>query len=220
MRFVSLFFAALTGGGVSASFAADIPSVSTPVADYGLVEDLRLARADWSGFNGVLFAGGGYLQGEDSLGLDAFFRSGLVGGSVGYDHQINKLVFGASLEGSLTNFRGSTRSGSAWQNSNWLSAATVRVGYDAGRFMPYLSAGVGMGNYKIERKSDGVSDEHTHIGFVAGAGVEARVTDGVFARLDYKHYELGSQTYSLPGWSSFSVEGKADIFNIGVGYRF
>ncbi|MDN3721558.1 hypothetical protein QW131_26260 [Roseibium salinum] len=99
------------------------------------------------------------MSGTDSLGLDAFFRSGLVGGSIGYDQQANRVIFGASLEGALTNFRGDTRSGSARQSSNWLSAATVRIGYDAGRFMPYLSAGVGFGNYKVERKSDGASDE-------------------------------------------------------------
>ena len=79
---------------------------------------------------------------------------------------------------------------------------------------------VGFGNYKIERKSDGATEEHTHIGFVAGAGVEARITDAVFARLDYKHYEFADQNYQLSGWVPFDVEGKADVFNLGVGYRF
>jgi outer membrane immunogenic protein len=197
------------------SQAADVPA-----ADYGLVEDLRLQRQDWSGFNGVLFFGGGFLSGSDSLGGDSFFRSALVGGSVGYDHQFNSVVFGASLEGSLTNFRGNSSSGNSRQRSNWLGAATVRAGYDAGRFMPYLSAGVGFGNYEIERKSDGASAENTHFGFVAGAGVEARITNNIFARIDYKHYEFGDQTYRISGWSPFTVDGKADVFNIGVGYRF
>ncbi|CTQ54583.1 Opacity protein antigens [Roseibium album] len=214
MRLVFLSFVSILGL-TSISHAADVPT-----ADYGLVEDLRLQRQDWTGFNGVLFFGGGFLSGSDNFGGDSFFRSGLVGGSVGYDHQFNSVVFGASLEGSLTNFRGTTSSGNARQRSNWLSAATVRAGYDAGRFMPYLSAGVGFGNYKIERKSDGLSDENTHIGFVAGVGVEARITDNLFARIDYKHYELGEQTYQLSGFSPFTVDGKADIFNIGVGYRF
>jgi outer membrane immunogenic protein len=214
MRLVFLSFVSVLGL-TSISQAADVPP-----ADYGLVEDLRLQRQDWSGFNGVLFFGGGFLSGTDNLGGDSFFRSGLVGGSLGYDHQFNSFILGASLEGSLTNFRGTTSSGNARQRSNWLSAATVRAGYDAGRFMPYLSAGVGFGNYKIERKSDGLSDENTHVGFVAGAGVEARITDNLFARIDYKHYELGEQNYQLTGFSPFTVEGKADIFNIGVGYRF
>jgi outer membrane immunogenic protein len=214
MRLIFLSLVSILGLA-PVSQAADVPA-----ADYGLVEDLRLQRQDWSGFNGVLFFGGGFLSGSDNLGGDSFFRSGLVGGSLGYDHQFNSVVFGASLEGSLTNFRGTTSSGNARQRSNWLSAATVRAGYDAGRFMPYLSAGVGFGNYKIERKSDGLSDENTHVGFVVGAGVEARITDNLFARIDYKHYELGEQTYQLTGFSPFTVEGKADIFNIGVGYRF
>lgn len=219
MRFLSAFLIAVSGVS-SASMAADIPVNEVPAADFGTVEQLRLARADWSGFNAVVFAGGGFLSGSDSLGLDAFFRSGLVGGSIGYDQQFDRVVLGASLEGALTNFQANTRSGSARQSSNWLSAATVRVGYDAGRFMPYLTAGVGFGNYKVERKSDGASDENSHVGFVAGGGVEARFTDSVFARVDYKHYEFGDETYSIAGWSSFSADGKADVFTAGVGYRF
>ncbi|MCV0428928.1 MAG: porin family protein [Roseibium sp.] len=219
MRCFALFLT-LFPGITSGVFAADIPVTNPPVTDYTLVEDLRLNRADWSGFNAVLFAGGGFLQGDDSLGGDSFFRSGLVGGSIGYDFQFNQFVLGAGVEGAYVNFRGNSSSGNTRQNSNWLGAATVRSGYDAGRFMPYLSAGIGFGNYKIKRKSDGLSDENTHIGFVAGAGVEAKVTDNVYARLDYKHYEFNSKSYTLPGFSSFTVDGTADIFNIGVGYRF
>ncbi len=200
--------------------AADYP-VSEPVdPGFGTVEDLRLTRTDWTGFNSVLFFGGGFLSGTDSLGLDAFFRSGTGGASVGYDHQINSIVLGASLEGAITNFQSSTRSGTARQSANWLSAATVRVGYDTGRFLPYLSAGVGFGNYKIERKSDGASDENTHVAFVAGGGVEARVTDNIFARADYKHYEFSEEIYNVPGWAAFSADGRADMFTLGAGYRF
>ncbi len=219
MRLLPVFLAAVSGL-TSQTFAADIPLTDVPAADFGTVEELRQTRADWTGFNGVLFFGGGFLTGSDSLGLDAFFRSGAGGGSVGYDHQFNSIVLGASLEGAITNFQSSTRSGSARQSANWLSAATVRVGYDAGRFMPYLSAGVGLGNYKIERKSDGASSENTHVAFVAGGGVEARITDNIFARADYKHYEFSEETYDVPGWSSFSADGRADMFTLGAGYRF
>lgn len=182
--------------------------------------DLRLNSFDRTGFNAVLFAGGGFLTGSDSLGSDAFFRSGQFGGSIGYDHQFNQFVLGASVEGSLTNFRGISSSGNYRQSSDWLSAATVRVGYDVGRFMPYLSAGVGFGNYEIENVSNGSSDENTHVGYVLGAGIEANVTDQIIARVDYKHYEMGEETYTVSGLSPFTVDGKADMFNLGVGYRF
>ena len=219
MRFTSLFLMTLAGL-IPGAHAADLLDTAPPVIDYAPAQDLRLTRADWSGFNAVVFAGGGFLQGSDSFGLDSFFRSGLVGGSIGYDHQFNSVVFGANVEAALTNFRGTSSSGNFRQSSNWLSSATVRAGYDAGRFMPYLSAGIGFGNYEIERKSNGASDENTHVGFVLGGGVEARITDGLFARADYKHYEFGDQTYNVQGLSSFTVDGKADIFQLGIGYRF
>jgi len=202
--------------GLTAS--ANAADIIEPV--YVETGDLRLEGFDRTGFNAVVFAGGGFLTGSDNLGFDAFFRSGQFGGSLGYDHQFNRLVLGASVEASLTNFRGSSSSQNYRQSSNWLSAATVRVGYDAGRFMPYLSAGVGFGNYKIEQKSSGSSDENTHVGFVVGAGIEANITRNAFARLDYKHYEMGEKTYDVSGLPSFSLDGRADMFNLGVGYRF
>jgi len=202
--------------------AAPQPALAadTPVADFGSVEDLRLTRQDWSGFNGVVFFGGGFMQGIDSFGLDAFFRSGSLGGSVGYSRQYDGVVFGADLEGTYVNFNESTRSGAAQQSANWLGAATVRMGYAAGRFLPYVSAGIGFGNYKLERKADGLSDSNTHLAFVAGAGVEARINSNLFLRADYKHYEFEEKQYQLTGFAPFTVDGQADMFNLGLGYRF
>jgi opacity protein-like surface antigen len=198
-----------------AALAADLPA-----ANFGTVEELRLTRQDWSGINGIVFFGGGFMQGSDSLGLDAFFRSGSAGGSVGYSQQFNRVVFGADLEGTYANFNGSTRSGNARQSANWLGAATVRMGYDAGRFMPYVSAGIGFGNYEIKRNADGISDSNTHLAFVAGAGVEARISQGLFLRADYKHYEFEDKEYQLSGFAPFTASGQADMFNLGLGYRF
>ena len=217
MRFVSVV-SVLPLVLTTTVYAADFPS--SPAQDFGTVEDLRLQRSDWSGFNAVVFAGGGFLQGSDSLGNNSFFRSGLVGGSLGVDQQFDRIVFGVSVEGALTNFQGTSASGNYRQTSNWVGSATARLGYDAGRFMPYVSGGMGFGNYKVERKSNGASDENTFVGLVAGAGVEARITDGLFAKLDYKHYAFAEQTYNVPGLTSFTVDGKTDLLYLGVGYRF
>lgn len=214
MRLPLLFLAAFLAAPQAVS-AAD-----SPVTEFGSVEDLRLTPQDWTGFNGVVFFGGGFMQGIDSFGLDAFFRSGSLGGSVGYSRQFNGVVFGADLEGTYVNFNETTRSGTAQQSANWLGAATVRMGYDAGRFLPYVSAGIGFGNYKIERDADGLSDSNTHLAFVAGAGVEARLTDNLFLRADYKHYEFEEKQYQLSGFAPFTVDGQADMFNLGLGYRF
>jgi|GEM_PF-1575389 len=214
MRFRSVFLIPLMGFP-PAALAADLP-----VADFGVVEELRLQREDWSGLNGVVFFGGGFTQGSDSLGFDAFFRSGAVGGSLGYDRQFDRVVFGVHVEGMLTNFQGTTSSGLARQEAKWLSSTTIRMGYDAGRFMPYVSAGVGFGNYKVERKSDGLTASNTHVGFVAGAGVEARISRGLFVRADYKHYEFEDKEYQFSGFAPFTADGRADMFNLGLGYRF
>ena len=201
----------------SPALAADIP-----VIEHVGIEDLRLTKQDWSGIKVTALAGGGFLNGKDTTGFKSFSRSGAIGAAVGYDHQVNNLVVGANLEGLATNFQSSrVTSNSTYKSStNWLGAATVRVGYDAGRFMPYLSAGIGAGNLKSDRLVNGSSVTKTAYGFVAGVGVEAKITEQVFARADYKHYEFGKVKINHTGIAPFSVDGSADIFNLGVGYRF
>ncbi|MEP3046925.1 MAG: outer membrane beta-barrel protein [Roseibium sp.] len=215
LRFVSLPLLIVA----SPVLAADLPG---PVIEHTGIEDLRLKRSDWSGFNAVVFAGGGFTSGKDSVGSSSFYRSGSFGGSVGYDYQMNKVVFGANLEGMFTNFRGTTTtSNSSYRSSSkWLSTATARIGYDAGRFMPYLSAGIGFEDYQSVRVVNASKVNKVLYGFAVGGGVEAKITENIFARADYKHIELSKETINHTGINPYTIDGHTDVFNLGVGYRF
>lgn len=238
MRIVTFFGLFLLGSTASA-LAAD-----APVATFGTVEHLRLERSDWSGFSGVLFAGGAFLNvsgtAESRYNTNKesnFERSGVFGGSVGYDHQFSQLVLGAHLEGMVTNFRSDASKDLSVQGK-WLSSGTVRLGFDAGRFMPYVSAGVGYGRLQVDHETRAMLAEDdmfsppparmlessyskTALALVLGGGVEARINDGFFARADYKHFRFDDIQFNMNELSTImTASNNIDVFNLGLGYRY
>lgn len=232
MRFGATGFLFLCAG-LSHAQAADLPS--SPV--FEPVQELRLTRQDWSGFSGVLFVGGGRVQGDDTVGWNTEMRSVVGGASVGYDRQFDRIVFGGHIEGIAANFEEAAYTGNVRQNAEWLGSVTARLGYDAGRFMPYLSGGLGFGKYKFtqiehaELADDdvgyipsagdlAVTDTNTLYGWVAGAGVEAKLSGNLFLRADYKHFHLYDKQFQLADGRPFEAGASADILDLGLGYRF
>ncbi|POF34046.1 outer membrane protein [Roseibium marinum] len=239
MRFLPILGLFLLGS-TSSSLAADAPAVA-----FGTVENLRLERSDWSGFSGVLFAGGAFLNvsgtAESTYNTNKesnFERSGTFGGSIGYDHQFNQLVLGAHLEGMVTNFPSDASKDLSVQGK-WLSSGTVRLGFDAGRFMPYVSAGVGYGRLQVDHETRAMLAEDdlgsppaarqleasyskTALALVLGGGLEARIHDGFFARADYKHFRFDDIQFNLDGFpaTTMTASNNIDVFNLGLGYRY
>lgn len=219
-------------GVISPAHAADL---SGPALQP--IEELRLTRQDWSGFSGVLFLGGGLVTGDDTVGWDTEMRSVIGGAAAGYDQQFSRIILGGHVEGVLGNFEDVSDTGNVRQNAEWLGSVTARLGYDAGRFMPYLTGGLGFGKYRFAQvqqpeiadddllfmPSTGateVTDTNTLYGWVAGAGVEAQLTGNLFLRADYKHFYLYDQEFQLADGQSFKAGGTADILDLGLGYRF
>lgn len=237
MRFLSL------SGLMAITISSAVNAADIPVAQFGTVKELRLERAKWSGFSGVLFAGGAFLGADGTLTAsnytedeNNFQRAGNFGGSIGYDRQFRSFILGAHLEGMLTNFRsGPSRPLSV--EAKWLNSGTARLGFDAGRFMPYFSVGVGYGRFSVQNEQTyyvdaapsvfevSTSNTTNAYALVLGGGLEARIQDGLFLRADYKHFrfqdvefELNEPEYVRP--VSFTASNKIDVFNLGLGYRF
>ncbi|TYC49476.1 porin family protein [Rhodobacterales bacterium] len=207
------------------------------VEDVQPVPELRLERQGWSGVSAVVFAGGGRVAGDDTVGWDTQMRSFISGASAGYDMQFDRIVFGGHVEGIAGNFEDVAYTGNVRQNAEWLASVTARLGYDAGRFMPYVSGGLGFGKYKFTQVQHAeladddigyiplagdreVTDTDMLYGWVAGAGVEAKLTENVFLRADYKHFHLYDQEFQLADGQPFKAGGKADVVDLGIGYRF
>ena len=99
---------------------------------------------------------------------------------------------------------------------NWTSSLRGRVGYDAGAFMPYLTAGLAIAG--ATASDTGVDSTQMHFGWTAGAGVEVAATDQVSLDLQYRYSDYGKATYGT------SVSGDVDLnthaITGGVNFKF
>lgn len=79
---------------------------------------------------------------------------------------------------------------------NWTGSLRGRAGFDAGAFMPYLTAGLAFAGATA---SNGPTDStKMHFGWTAGAGVEVAATEQISVDLQYRYSDYGKATYDLP----------------------
>lgn len=157
-------------------------------------------RADDEAFNNKIdtdgFGGGAFA------GYNHEFGNGLVGGvegDVGY-HDIHGANAGTAVDGGVG---GSLR---------------ARLGYAiTPEIMPYATAGGAAQSVKVTEA--GVSDRNTHLGWTAGAGVDFKVTENVFARGEYRYTDLGNKNYTT-GSASGDVDLNDNRVTFGIGMKF
>jgi outer membrane immunogenic protein len=204
--------------GVTAASAADIPRrqampaktpIYTPVPVY-----------NWTGFYVGLNGGGGWGRSDFSAPLSSgSFNTagGLIGGTLGYNYQMDQVVLG--LEGDIgwSNIGGSgTCAGvSCSVRNNWLGTVRGRLGYAIDRVMPYVTGGAAFGN--IKTSVAGFSDSNTtKTGWTVGGGIEAAIAGPWTAKVEYLYVDLGRGGSVLGSDASF----KTNIVRAGLNYRF
>ncbi len=184
--------------GAGSALAADLsqPNYAPPPAQ------AYNAAPAWSWTGPYAGLTGGYGWGTVS-------NSGWIGGAyAGYNLQTNQnLVIG--FEGDAT-FTGKSGTQSALDvNTTWNGTLRGRLGYAVDRFMIYGTGGVAVGGLH----SDTAVESTTKVGWTAGAGIEAALTDKVTGRVEYRHTDLGA----FPsGGSSYH----SDDIMVGVGFKF
>ena len=156
----------------SSAYAADL------VIDEPAMPDIAAPAGGWDGLFIGTFAG--YASGTISDPAEMDISGWLLGVNAGANFTLTEGIV-VGVVGDL-----------AWSNIsdddfiappgsfdvNWAGSIRGRVGYDAGAFMPYLTAGVAFANATLTDSIGG--DEvgtNTHIGWTVGAGVEFKATD-------------------------------------------
>ena len=81
----------------------------------------------------------------------------------------------------------------------------------------YGTAGVAVA--ETELTLDGVSDANTSAGYTVGAGVEARITDSIGTRLEYRYSDYGSSGYDFPNTSVSSGFDEHSV-RAGINLKF
>ena len=219
-RFVlaSAALAALTG----AAAAADLPP---PTATPYYKAPVYAPAYNWSGFYLGINGGGGFGRSAWTTAGSFDTSGGLVGGTIGYNYQINQAVLGVEGDIDWADISGSTASvgcpsTSCKTGDDWLSTVRGRLGYAAGRFMPYVTGGLAAGD--IKASGPGLAGaSSTNAGWTVGGGIEFAIAGHWTAKAEYLYADLGNFSCGAScGAPTQNVSWKANIFRGGVNYRF
>ena len=166
---------------------------------------------NWGGLYAGLNVGGGF---GDVSGV-------IVGGQVGYNWQINRVVFGVEtdIQWSGQDDNGAIAGRVAKQELNWFGTFRGRVGYTVwDRWLPYFTGGVAYGGREVTFAPFSSSD--TSVGWAIGFGVDYAINPLLSARLEYLHISLDSFNATVPGGAVVNV-GRLDndIIRGAVNYK-
>lgn len=230
----------LIAATLTAARAADMPVKAPPLP--------APPAWNWTGFYLGIEGGGGWGHAEDtdSTGFDSGrfnVSGGLVGGTIGYNWQVNQFVLGLEGDGSWADIKGSTTGtapfgtcGGAPPNCNSkleaLGTVRGRVGVAWQNFLPYVTGGLAVGSLN---GSEGTtlaagavgSGTTTVDGWTLGGGIEARLGGAWSLKAEYLHVDLGNHVIfndTLPSLGGAVVGERvrytADIARAGLNYRF
>jgi outer membrane immunogenic protein len=221
-----LAFSALTG----AAAAADLAAQTTPPA-------FAPEFVNWTGSYGGAQAGGAFGSTDFNLPSAAYSSSwrndGFAGGvHLGYNYQVNSLVFGVqgsfdflSVEGNLSSsVPYAPKAFTAKSYHDWLASADGRLGYAFKNYLVYAIGGYAFlaNNTALNVAGAQVAGLSNAInGYDIGAGVEYAINDKWSARLEYRYYNFATNTNSLLNSSKvFSESYNTSVVRAGVTYKF
>ena len=222
----------------TSSFAADLEPIA-PVAGYG-----------WNGFYAGVSAGyaagdvdvhdtnGGVAPGPFSYSPDG----GIGSVQAGYNFEFNSFVLGIEGDIGYMGFDGNGIIGSASATSHQdltldgglYGDLTGRLGYAFGPALIYAKGGFAFfdGEAKQTTTNPGyvTTGTDTFTGWTLGAGLEYLLTQKVSVKLEYQHFDFGSQgghqtnvgDPSSPTGFEFqnNTELTAETVKVGLNYRF
>lgn len=67
--------------------------------------------------------------------------------------------------------------------------------------------------------SGGVKDTNVALGYTVGAGVDAKLTDQVFGRVEYRYTDYGKETFNFGG-ADREFDSSNNRVNVGLGIQF
>jgi outer membrane immunogenic protein len=230
MRHVLLASALIAGttGFVGAAAAADlgpyrggsIKDAPAPVA-YG-------RPFSWTGLYVGAQVGYGWGTTDASSGPTTGFdqtygydTNGWVGGGhLGYNWQVQNLVFGVETDIEGANIRGKGVGSLGLTHDtdvSWLGSTRGRLGIAYDRTLFYATAGLAYGDVKIDKGFASYSDVRT--GWTVGGGIEQAISDRMTFRLEYRYTDLGSTNFSSTAANSID-KSSVDFHTVRAGVSF
>jgi outer membrane immunogenic protein len=216
MKRVLLASVGILALGVASASAADIARRDMPAKAPVYVAQTYNWTGAYVGING------GYGWGRSNYSApfagSTDMNGGLVGGTLGYNWQMNQVVFGLETDIDWASIRGSATCGAGFTcetRNNWLGTFRGRLGYAADRFMPYVTGGLAYGGVKTSVSGVGGSSD-TKAGWTLGGGVEAAIAGPWTAKVEYLYVDLGHADAVLGSQANYHT----NIVRAGLNYRF
>lgn len=199
----------------------------------GLTAGTTAVAADWSGpYAGlnVSHASGGERLTSDENGypMTHKIKGQSVGLFFGANSQKNKLVYGWEIDGAISGQDG-TGDWDGYPVSTEVVAdghLRVRLGYDAGNFMPFVSGGVALmyakNTFDDSSSYDSESFKDARVGFSMGLGADIRVSRDMFVRAEYIYDRYATASFGAYDSISDSVFAalENDTYRLGFGMKF
>lgn len=213
----SVFSAALVAALFAAplgAFAADVVGEEPPAPSVPYEEPA--ASGGWSGpYVGVT---GGYGFGSarsDVTGSDSL--RGFNGGAfAGVQGQSGQFVYGVEGDGGYDGAKANP--GTTTVKGGIDGSLRGRLGYAVTDAV--LLYGTGGGAARHLRISDAAgSDSGVALGWTAGAGIDAKMTDNVFVRGEYRFTDYGAKTLNT-GSGAQSIDTRGSKVSLGLGIKF
>jgi outer membrane immunogenic protein len=211
--------AAVLGSGLAA--AADLSARYAPVVR---PVPVYAAVYNWTGFYLGINGGGAWGRSQWD-GVDHFNVSGgLIGGTIGYNWQINQFVVGAEGDLDWSGVRGSTNVAclpGCQTRNHWLGTVRGRLGYAFDRFLPYITAGLAVGD--VNASVPGFpGGSISSAGWTVGAGLEVGVVSNVSLKAEYLFVDLADFNcgFNCGLAANGNVSFYANVFRGGLNVRF
>ena len=202
------------GAGLVSANAADIQQRSMPTKAPAYVTPVYNWTGPYIGISGGYGFGSSDFSG---VGGNVDPDGGLFGATIGYNWQLGAFVTG--IEGDISwsglSDRGTCGGLSCRVENNWLGTVRGRLGYNGGRWMPYVTGGLAVGDIDASIATVG-SSRSTEVGWTIGAGVEAAIAGPWTAKVEYLYVDLGRGD-SIGG---SRPDLTTNIVRAGLNYRF
>lgn len=158
-----------------------------------------LGNADISNFTGGVLVGANYQYGQWVFGIEGDINY------LGFKEEFSPgLGLGLSAEASLDAF-GTIRG---------------RVGYAFDRWLPYVTAGVAMGEVEIDEHVFGENESKFQTGYAVGGGLEYAFNSNWTARAEYLYVDLGKEDFGFDSADPYDVETNFSVVRAAIAYKF
>ena len=236
IKLVNLLAAVIGLGASQIASAADMPAKTLVVAPVAAV------APDWSGFYVGINGGYGWTDGVRFGHLDdnpqgVSPKGGFGGGQIGYNYQINNLVFGveADIQGADISESVLDRNfGDQFSSKlDWFGTVRGRIGYALNSFLLYVTGGFAYGHIVSDVTNPLLFGAPYHFdgtstGYTLGGGVEYMLNSAWSVKAEYQRINLGTNDPTNAAGLRFSSAlargilkaSNFDTVRVGLNYKF